>query len=181
MLGKTLKLYKVPLLVSLVISVVLIALKVEKQYFQISLIFLGSLLGTFFLDLDYFIYTYFLDPAADFSKTVAGFIKHRDLPNALSYIYYHKEDLHEKTLNSALFQLVLGGLMIFVTSSSTNLFVKALVLSTFANSLYRLAQNYYENKTAEWFWIFKNVPNKKSVVVYTVILFGIFLYCLTLF
>lgn len=181
MLKKFLTIYKIPLLVSLTLSVVLIALKVERQAFTFTLIVLGSFLGTFILDLDYFIYAYFLEPSKEFSKTLTAFVKHKDAINVFSYIQYHRNDLKDKILQSALFQSIFAALCIFVIASNTGFFVKALVLSVLINSLYRLVEDYFNGLSGDWFWAVKNKPTKSVMYFYTVAIFGVFLYCLSIF
>lgn len=180
MLKKILDVYRIPFLLSLTLAIVLIALKVERSPLTFTLICLGTLLGTFVLDLDYFIYAYFLEPAHDFSVSLKGFIAHKDLPNTLAYIHYHKNDLEDKILNSALFQAVLAGAAIFITSSNASFFIKALILSAFVNSIYKMVEEYLENRTDHWFWVLKTKPNKGAFYMYLVVLIGILLYCLSL-
>lgn len=180
MLKKVLEVYKVPFLLSFTLAIVLIALKVERSSLAFTLIVLGSLLGTFILDLDYLIYAYFLEPTQDFSIQLKGFIAHRDLPNAITYIQYHKNNIEDKILNSMLFQIVLAGAALFITSSNASFFIKALILSAFVNSMYKLVEEHLENRTDLWFWALKTKPNKKAVFGYLAVLFGILLYCLTL-
>ncbi len=157
------------------------AINVVREPFQITLIFLGSMLGTFVLETEYLLYAYIMEPTADFSRSLVSFIKHKDFNNALMYIEYHKEDIKDKTLNSALFQGVFALFSIFVSASNANIFIKALVLSTFLASLYKLSEVYFENKINTWFWALKNKPSKSGVAVYSAVLVLIFVYCLSIF
>ncbi len=179
MLKTIVNVYKIPLLLSITLAVTLIALRVERNSLTIAFIILGSLLGTVILDLDYIIYAYFLEPNHDFSKTLKTFIHHKDYSNTLAFIHFHKNDLQDKILNSALFQGVLAGAAIFVMASNTGFFIKALVLSTFVNSIYRLIEEHLENRTETWFWALKTKPNKIMLYTYTAVLIGILLYCLS--
>lgn len=180
MLKKLATLYKTPLAISLVMFLVILAFRAEIKPLNISLILIGSVLGTFFLDLDYLVYAYFLEPKTDFSLTLTGFIKHKDFSNALSFMFNHREDLKDKTLNSFLFQVVLAGLLVFVTASSTSIFIKATMISAFVNSLYRMYEYYMAGKSHEWFWALKEKPSKNGIITYSVILGAILVYCLTL-
>jgi len=174
MLKKVVELYKFPLLLAVFVSVAVLALTVQTNPIQIALVILGALAGAFFLDLDYIIHSYFLEPESDFGKSVQAFIKHQDINGLVNYIHYHKNDLKEKTLNSAIFQLVLGGASILVVSSTASNFAKALVISAFVNSMYRLAEQHLEYKnSADWFWAFKTKPDKKGLIIYSTILIGI--------
>ena len=174
MLKNVVDLYKFSLLLAVFVSAAILALTVQKDPLQIALVILGALAGAFFLDLDYIIHAYFLEPESDFSKSVQGYVRHKDVKGLASYIYYHKNDLKEKTLNSAIFQLVLGGASVLVVSSTASNFAKALVISAFVNSLYRLAEQHFEYKnTADWFWAFKTKPDKVGLTIYSTLLVGV--------
>jgi hypothetical protein len=175
-----LKVYKTPLLISFTLIVTVVALTVAKEPLDIALIILGTLGGTFVLDLDYIIYAYFTHPHEQFSQTVAAFLRHKDPLNAFRYIQYHKGEVRDKTLNSVLFQIILAAVNLFVITSTTNLFVKTLVLSTFANSIYRLLEHHFNNSSSEWFWALKNKPGKSGITIYSLILLLTFIYSLFL-
>lgn len=167
-LKRLVELYKIPVLVSLTLFIVFLALTVLRDPVNIVLTLFGALAGTFTLDLDYFIYAYFTDPSTDFAQTLRGYFKHKDYTNAISYIYYHREDIKEKTLQSAMFQIVIGALSFFMVFAPINFFAKALIISTYVNSLYRLAEMFFENpeKAKSWFWMLKEKPSPKGVKVY---------------
>ncbi len=167
-LKKMFDLYKIQFLASATVCVVLIALKTTLPPLGFTLIILGSLVGTFLLDLDYIIYAFFIEPEKDFSTTVRAFIKHKDLFNAITYIHLHREEVKDKTLNGAMFQMILAGAALFVMSSPASLFVKALIVSTFVNSIYRMWENYFDDKIDDWFWGLKFKVNKNSLIWYTV-------------
>ena len=173
--------YKTHLLLSLTVSIVLIAIKVAKDPLTIAFIIVGSLLGTFVLDLDYFIHAYFLEPTSDFSINVRAYIQHKDFIGVFRYINLHKDDVKEKVLHSVLFQIVWVGVTIFGVSASESYLVKAIALSTYINSLYRFAEYYVAGRYEEWFWSLKQKPTKRNALIYTGILIAIFIYTLTLF
>ncbi|OGC76903.1 hypothetical protein A2619_02560 [candidate division WWE3 bacterium RIFOXYD1_FULL_39_9] len=173
--------YKIPLLISLTLGIVVTALGVIRDPMQIAFVFVGTILGTFVLDLEYVLNAIFVEPARDFSKTLLAYLKHSDIANAIRLIQYHKDDFHEKSLNSALFQIVLAFLSVLVIYSSRSFFPKALVLSVYANSIYVLLEYYYQNKLSEWFWTFKTKPGKQGFLAYlglVVLVFGFCLYIL---
>lgn len=169
LIKKIFGIYKVQLLASLTLFVVLLALIGIRSPISIGEAFLGCLLGTFVLDLDYIIYAFFTDPGEDFSLTLKSYLKHKDYINAFSYIFYHKDDVREKTLHSVLFQVILGALTFFMILSPLNLFTKTLIVSTYANSLYRISESYVEDRALDWFWLLKEAPSKKGVKAYIII------------
>lgn len=176
---KVVGIYKIPLLISLTLAIVLIALGTIRAPFDISLVFVAAIAGTFVLDMEYLIDAFFVDPKKDFSRTLVSFLKHSDWTNAIKHIYYHKDEFKDNALNSALFQVIIGFLSILVVFATRSLFGQALVLSIFANSIYVLFEHLFNNKTDEWFWILKEKPTRKQVYGYVflmLILFSLSLY-----
>jgi hypothetical protein len=173
--------YKLPLLISGTLAVVILAIGAIGQPITMAAVFIGCFLGTFVLDMEYVINAAFLETQSDFSKTLMGFVKHSDWSNALKYIYYHKEESKENSLNSALFQMVLAFMSIFVMNTTVSLLAKALILCVFAQSIYVLFEYYFKDRTDDWFWALKVKPNKQGVHVYAFVLLLIFSYCLSTF
>lgn len=170
--------YKIPLLISVVMSLVIMALLPARLPIEVAVIIIASLISAFVLDFEYVIYASIIEPHKDFSKTLNGYIKHGDLNNAVSHIYYHKDEIEESSLNNALFQIVMGLLSIFVVTSTNSLFAKALVLGIFANSIYKLLEFYYKGEINKWFWTFKKTPDSAGVVWYTVCMIAVLSFCL---
>ena len=173
--------FKMSLLLSMVLAIVLIAIRVEKNPVYIVAIVVICLAGTFLLDLDYFIYAYFLEPTDDFSLHLKGFLQHKDYGGAVSYIVHHREQVKERTLNSALFQAILAGSLVFVFASSASLPVKVLLMAAFVNSLYRFSEYYFEGRAGEWFWVLKATPSKQGMLLYATGLLAVLVYSLTIF
>lgn len=173
MLKKFIDAYLISLLIALTIFIALMALNPYLSSLNVIYLVLGCLLGVFLLDLDYVLYAYFYDPEVPFSKTLRGYIAHKDFKNAIHHIYYNKSEVKEKSLNSALFQVVLAGAAIFTAASTAGILVKALVLVAFGISIYKMINSYFDGTSKEWFWAFKKVPNKDGIKIYTVILVGI--------
>lgn len=158
--------FKFPLLISAVLAIVLFAVTSIRLPIQATQILLGAFFGTFILDLEYVLYAYAMEPQKEFSKTLVGFIKHRDFTNVINHIKYHKDDVDDKSLNSGLFQIVIAILSVFVVTATNSLFAKAFVLSVLTSSMYKLTEVYYENKLDEWFWAFKTKPSKSGARVF---------------
>ena len=172
--------YKIHLLLSITIFILVLAATTQRDALQIVFIFLGSILGTFVLELDYFLYAYFIEPTKGFSQHVRGYVKHNDYTGALNYIWHHKNSLKDKTLNSALFQIVFGALVILTMPSGTNMLLKALILSTFANSIYRMSEEYFSGRINTWFWSLNTKPSSRGVKIYTAFLVVVLIFALTL-
>lgn len=171
--------YSTQLLVSITTGIAVIAGTIARSLAEILLILVGALLGTFVLDLEYLLYAYFFEPQKDFSVNLKAYIKHKDFIGAIKYIKQHPDDIKDKSLNSALFQLVMIPLLIYISYATTNYFVKALAFSTYANSIYRMVESYYLQKSAEWFWALKNKPDKRGLIAYSIILILVLIFCLS--
>lgn len=178
---RTVKPYRVPLLLSLTLGITIVALNVEKEVINLGYIFLGVILGTFTLDLDYIIHAFFIEPEKQQSLVLKDYIQHRDFAGLLNYIVQHEKEFEEKTLNSALFQIVLGAATIFVITSTIGLFLKAFILSSFLNSIYRFFKAYLRNETEEWFWSIKVETSPTNIYIFLLILLATFGYSLYIF
>lgn len=180
MIGRFIVHNKIPILLSITLSVVILALRVERDLLAIFFIVFGTLLGTCILDLDYILYAYFLDPTADFSVNFIAFIKHRDFGGAIKYLAYHRHDVKDKALNSVVFQVVLVAAALYVLTAPVALFLKCLILSILLQSIYKLLDLYMDNSAEEWFWILKTKPTKSGLIAYLGIILILFVYLLTL-
>jgi hypothetical protein len=181
MLNKTSHLYRTALLLSITLAIVLIALTVERNVINIILIAAGAIVGTFILDLDYVIHAYFVEPETTFSKMIVDYTKHKDIRGLLAFISVHKNDIEDKTLNSALFQIVLGAASLFVLASDVSLLIKTMVISAFLNSIYRFVGEYMHGRAPQWFWSLKINDTKGNMYGYILILLFTLFYCLYLF
>ena len=178
MIKKIFTYYKIPLLISATIFITILALGVVRNTLSIVEVMIGALMGTFILEIEYLLYPYIFEPKSDFAKSVFGYVKHKDYSNLIAFINEHKNDIKDKSLNSALFQAILAPTSIYVIYSSASYFVKALVLSTFANSIYKLIESYFEGTTKEWFWAIRGTPKKEGVMVFIVGSILVLAFCL---
>lgn len=176
-----LRLYKVPLLLSLTLFAAFLAIKVERNVLNIALILAGSLLGTFLLDLDYIIHAYFVEPEKQSSNLIKDYIKHKDYLGLLVFGQTHKSDFEDLTLNSSLFQLILGGASVFVMTSGISIFLKVLIASAFLNSIYRFLEEYMKGNVKNWFWSFKMDTKPTNIYLYVLMLLAGIIYDVYIF
>lgn len=182
MLSKVINIYKLPLLISITLSVILLALSVAREPEQIAAIVFGAILGTFLLDLDYYIHAYFFDKENEFSANLKSFIKDKDYLNALNYIQHNKHLLREKTLNSVIFQVAIAVLGYFVIASHGHIFIQAFILSAYVNSLYRYAELYFTKQDPSlWFWVLKDKPTPEGLKIYGMALIATLIFLLAAF
>lgn len=165
-------------MISVVIALAVLGMASIRLPVNIIGVFIGALIGTFVLESEYFLNAYLFEPKTDFSKTLRGFVSHKDFAGAFRYIHYNKEEQQDNALNSALFQIVLALMSIFVVYSVANYFVRALILTVFAQSIYVAIEYYFKDKTDEWFWALNNKPNKANVQLYISVLLIILAFAL---
>jgi hypothetical protein len=171
MKGAFLKFYRIPLILSISLGVVILSTNFRGTNFDIFLIFLGCILGMFVLDLDYFLQAYILEPDENFSKLLRDYIKSKDFFGALDYIIYHADEVENKTLNSAMFQFALMFFSIFIVRSDLSIFFKSLVLATHLNTIFRFLYFYFQGHGKDWFWILKKEPSKPVSFAFNFIVF----------
>ncbi|HXK52761.1 hypothetical protein H6802_01260 [Candidatus Nomurabacteria bacterium] len=158
--------YKIHFLISLTIAIIIITKSSVANPLAFVAVIASSIMGGIIFEADYLAFAYFLDKESIFSQTLRGYLKDKDFKNALTYTQFHKNEVTDKPLNSALFQFaltVLGGLIAF---SSSLLFVKALVFSALAVSIYKAIQIYFDNNLSSWFWILKEQPKRNGFFIY---------------
>ena len=149
------KTYKIPILLSITLSVVLIAIATIKTPLMIVLTFLACLLGIVVNQLDFIIEALFNETETPYSKNLKAYLKHNDIIGALKYNDSHWQESTEKTIESALFQILFAVFCIFVVYSNVNIIIKALALSIFANNIYKFIEVYFTKNIDDFvrYWI----------------------------
>ena len=178
MIKKILTYYKIPLLISFTIGIVITALGVVRNPWDIAEVVIGVIIGTFILDSEYILYSYIFEPTTEFAKSIFAYIKHKDFAGLVGYINEHKNEIKDKSFNSALFQVVLAPVSVYIIYSNASYLIKALILSAFANSIYKLIECYFEGDTREWFWAIKGNPKKEGVLTFIIGLILVLVFCL---
>ncbi len=169
MKGAIFQFYRIPIILALSIAVVILSTNFKGNTFDIFLLFLGSIVGMFLLDLDYFLHAYILEPEENFSKMLRDYVKSKDFIGAFNYIIYHADEVENKTLNSAVFQFAMMFFAIFIVRSDVSIFFKSLVLSAQLNSIFRFFYFYFQGHGRDWFWILKKEPSKVAVFAFNFI------------
>ena len=145
---------------------------------MIVLTFLACLLGIVVNQLDFIIEALFNETETPYSKNLKAYLKHNDIIGALKYNDSHWQESTEKTIESALFQILFAVFCIFVVYSNVNIIIKALALSIFANNIYKFIEVYFTKNIDNWFWALKTKPSKNGAVAYIFVIFLIFVFCL---
>ena len=159
--------YKIPLLVSITTTIVLVALTTQREPLTIILMFLISILTIAVVDLDYIFHSYFFDQELDFSKNFKTYIKEKSYVKAILYANENEHLIKEKTIHSALFQSLFAIFTIFVSFSDANILLKTGALAVYTNLLYKYIEYSYTKDLEGWFWAFKIKKFEEVSVFYT--------------
>ncbi len=175
MLSKLFVRYRFRVLAALTVALAIIATRGEKQAAQILLIVLGSIVGILILDLEYFIHAYWDNPDSEFSKGFKDLMDQKNYQGLIAYVDAHRPTLSKRILQSVLFQILLGGVALFLATSQGPNFGTAISLSAFVQTFYSMFEEYnYSHSINSWFWILKPAPSKSVQIAYLVIM-GAFL------
>jgi len=180
LLKQLLQKHSLNLLLALVLFILILALRLETHPINILWILVGCLLGSFLLDLDYYLFAFLVEPSHHFSIRVKEFFNQKNLVGMVAYVSTHTDVLPRLTLHSALFQVIMAIVVLYVLTSSASVFGQAFVLSGFLASIYKISDQYFKtNNVDSWFWILKEKPTKKFIKIYLTSLVIIFFYSLT--
>lgn len=172
--------YTLNLLLSFVLAVVVLALRLETNPINMAWILLGCILGSFLLDLDYYLFAFLVEPSHHFSIRVKEFFNQKNLLGMVVFVSTHTDSLSRLTLHSALFQVIMAVVVLYVLTSSSSVFGQAFVLSGFLASIYKISDQYFRTKNVDnWFWILKEKPTKRFLQIYFASLVIVFVYSLT--
>lgn len=161
--------YKLNLLLSLTLGIVIIALRIEENPLNTLLIFLGTFIGTFILELDYFINAYIYDPHSHFAIQLKELINQKNYAGVITHIKTNRFTEMEKILHGAFFQVIVGLIALFLSVPSQNPLGLALVTSVFIQTFYKMYEEYEKHHSlTHWFWILKKKPSKLDQSIYTV-------------
>ncbi|MFH1960709.1 MAG: hypothetical protein ABIJ38_00565 [Patescibacteria group bacterium] len=180
LLKQLFKRHSLNLLLALVLFILILALRLETHPISMIWIFAGCISGSFLLDLDYYLFAFLVEPSHHFSIRVKEFFHQKNFLGMVAYVGTHTDSLPRLTLHSALFQVILAVVVLYVLTSSASLFGQAFVLSGFLSSIYKMLDQHFKTKNVDsWFWILKEKPTKRFIKIYLASLVIIFFYSLT--
>lgn len=148
-----LKNHLIPLLVIFVlISLFWVFQKVPS--FEIIILFFGLALGSFFLDLDHFIYWLYLKPNLDESKLAQVYIKERNFKLLFKHLGTHHKNHSNLIFHHYFFQSILVFFSLFIFTSTTNTGVMAFLVALNVHLLVDEINDYYQDKVVLQNWLF---------------------------
>jgi hypothetical protein len=169
--------YKIPLLISLVIALAVIALRGETHWFNAVLAFLGGVMGIFVLDLEYIVQSYLVDMESEHSKEIKSSIQNKNPIAFVHYINSNEYKFGELSIRSALFQFVLMIISFYTVITGVWIFGQALILTVAANLIYTQIIELSQTKTLQrWFWIYDGTVTYKMASIYIVFILVLFVF-----
>ena len=164
--------YKIPLLVSLVCALALIALGGITYWLSAILVFLGAIIGFIILDLEYIVHAYLVDPLSETSLLIKSYIRAKNAGEYARFLSENEYTLGEVSIRSVLFQVGLFLFTIYVVTTSANAFVQGAALSMYANLLYYQFVEFKKTQTLQrWFWIYTGNLNVGVYKIYIGLIF----------
>ncbi len=123
----------------------------------IALVF-GLILGTFLLDLDHLVYWFFLKPDLAESQQAKTYWKNKDFKNLLSLLGENHKTHTSLVFHHFLFQALLLVLTLFVLTSTSSVFGKALVLAISVHLLVDIYTDLKKDPLHLKTWLFARSP-----------------------
>jgi hypothetical protein len=111
------------------IWLLLITLLRWNWHWNLIFLWLGGLIGTFLLDLDHLLYTFFIYPQELTSIRVKQLVSQRQFKEVLILLADTQDERFRLPFHSALFQLILYVVCFFVLTSTGSLFGGGLVMA----------------------------------------------------
>ena len=161
-----------------IIWLVVITLLRWSWHWNLILIWLGGLVGTFLLDIDHLIYFLVTNPHELTSQRIRRFFEQRRFKEALILMADTRLERPKLALHNALFQVILYILAFFVLTSTNNLFVAGLVMGMALHLLKDEFQDLINNEEylRNWlFWQFKFEVSLEGQKIYLAVMSSIFL------
>ena len=170
------------IIVFLIVSSVWVIFNVSN--IEIIYLFIGLILGYFFLDLDHLIYWFWRKPNTDESRIIKTALSKKDLKSFSKIIKAARSSHADLIFHHYFFQISLNLISFFIFISSTNTFVLSFLLSINLHLLADEIRDYSRNPKFLQNWLFareeKQLPVKslRNYLIIFNILFFIFLFLL---
>lgn len=151
---------------------------------QILLLLIGLILGTFFLDLDHFIYWLYRKPNTDESRIVKTTIENKDYKSVYRLIKAARGSHNNLIFHHYFFQIGLNLISLFIFTAYSNTLLLSFLLSINLHLLIDEIKDYRKNPKFLQDWLFareeKQLPLKflKRYLIVFSVLFFIFLFLL---
>lgn len=115
----------------------------QVSYHQFIYLFFGFGWGSFFLDLDHFIFWFYIKPTLPQSRQAQQFLKQKDFNSLLKLLEENHSNHTSLVFHHYFFQTILLLISLFIISSSTGTFTTAFVI---ALNLHLIIDQYHDYK-----------------------------------
>lgn len=169
-------------IIFVIVSLIWVIFRVSN--IEIIYLFIGLLLGTFFLDIDHIIYWFYRKPNTDESRIVQAVVEKKDFKSLYRLIKAARRSHDNLIFHHYFFQIGLTLISFFIFSSSSKVFILSFLLSMNLHLLVDEIRDYFRNPKFLQDWLFareeKQLPVKflKNYLIVFTILFFIFLFLL---
>ena len=172
--------YKIPFLLSIVVSLAIIILPGTVNYQTVILAFAGSFLGILLIDLEYVVHAYLVDPSSEVSVRIKEYLSARDYAGLIDFYNREEYSFGELSIRSILFQGILAMLALMTITNQSWIFARGMVLSMSISLLYFQFQEYLRTSTLQrWFWVYRGSLYPAIYKAYMTVIFLIFIYQFT--
>lgn len=150
---KEFKKHLLPLAIFFVlVSIIWVLIKVP--YFEFIFLFLGLLIGSFFLDLDHLLFWFYLKPNLDESKEAREYLQNKQFSKFFNLLFETKENHNNLIFHHYFAQIVLALISFFVFTSSNSTFTMAFILALNIHLLVDEIYDYSNNPKHLQNWLF---------------------------
>jgi hypothetical protein len=134
------------------VSIFLVIFKVES--IRLFYLFLGVFIGSFILDIDHFIFWFFLKPNLEESRLARTAIKNHDIKSIYRLLKTSHQTHYNLIFHHYFFQVILVLFSFFIFTLTKNIFVTSLVVSINLHLLIdEIIDYFYAPKTLQK-WLF---------------------------
>ncbi|MEI8067744.1 MAG: hypothetical protein WCG91_02190 [Candidatus Shapirobacteria bacterium] len=130
---------------------------------EIIYLFIGLLAGSFFLDIDHFIFWFFLKPNIEESRLVQSAFEKKDIKSVISIFESTHKNHHNLIFHHYFFQVVLILISFFIFTSSNNTLIKAFLLALNIHILTDEIIDFYNDKKYLQKWLFAREGKQLSI------------------
>jgi hypothetical protein len=140
------------LIIFIIISVFLVILRVNN--IKIISVFLGLFLGSFILDIDHFIFWFFLKPNLEESRLVRLALKHYNFKSVCHILKTSHRSHHNLIFHHYFFQVILTLFSFFIFTLTNNLFIFSFIVAMNLHLLVDEIIDYFYNPNILQNWLF---------------------------
>lgn len=167
--------YKIPFLISLMVALAVVALSAESYWLNAVFAFVGAIIGALIFDIDFFLYTLFIDPADNHSVKLR---EQKGIGGYISYISENEYKFEDLVFRSILFQIALIVMTIYVLTTDAFLLVQTFMVALYGNLVYSQIIEYQKTKSLRrWFWLHDNELSKNTYlgcIIISLVIFVLF-------